>query len=265
MLKTKNGWSIVYDRAIRKDGSLFFPERHSIDILEQKRREMGSYKFSNQMLNEIIPDSEQEFKKAWIQYYDVVPDNVHTFAFIDPAISLESTADFTAVVIVSIDPENNWYVRKAKRFRITATETIELIFEIYDTFKPKRIGVETVAYQQSLMHFLQAEVKRTKTYIPIEGIKRGNDKSKQDRIRGLIPRFEWGSIFLNRGLVDLEDELSKFPRGANDDLIDALEGINTIAFDPQALTRRNNEPAPSDAENYEKHYIQKVLGRHRRS
>lgn len=47
-------------------------------------------------------------------------------------------------------------------------------------------------------------------------------RSKNIRIEGLVPRFEVGTIFMKREMSDLVDELTTFPKGIHDDLIDAL-------------------------------------------
>jgi hypothetical protein len=60
---------------------------------------------------------------------------------------------------------------------------------------------------------LDAEMRKRKTTLPVYAVKRGGDKSKSTRIRGLVPRFEWQRIQIKPGLYDFEDEYMKFPRG----------------------------------------------------
>ena len=124
------------------------------------RSEQGSYIFSNQYLNEIIPLDMQTFRKDWFVHYDAIPKNHLNFAFIDPAISQADTADFTGVVVVSVDQENRWYVRFAKRYKITPTQIINLIFEIHKNFKCAGIGIEEVAFQKALIYMMGDEMKR---------------------------------------------------------------------------------------------------------
>lgn len=256
----KGDWSIVYDKAIRKDGSLFFPERLNAPFLEEQRKVLGSYIFFNQYLNEIIPDGEQDFKKEWLKYYQTLPERRHTFAFIDPAISLSEKADYTALVVVHVDEKNDWYVEVARRDRLTATATVDLFFTVHEIWKPKIIGVEIVAYQQALLHFLDAEMRKRNQIIPVQGLARGPDKTKEMRIRGLIPRFEWNRIFVKQGLTDFEDEFSKFPKAPHDDLLDALSSIEEIVFKPAAKKEITYGPTPQSP-NYERHVINEYIRR----
>jgi phage terminase large subunit-like protein len=258
--KTVDGekWACVYEKAIRDDGSLLFPKKLSQEYLQRQRKAQGSYIFAHQYLNEIIPADDQDFKKEWLVKYEHLPKIKHTFAFVDPAISLEDVADYTAFVVVDVDTDNQWYLKVAKRVRITATQTIKLIFDLQAMFKCQRIGVEAVAYQMALMHFLDSEMRKRRVTLPVQAIKRGPDKSKLTRIRSLVPRFEWGRILIKDGLYDFEDEYLKFPRGTYVDILDALASIEEIAYPPEKPKELDIEPAPNSPD-YEKWYIRKRL------
>lgn len=260
MYESTDHWSIVYHKAIQDDGTLLFPERLTQAFLDRARRTMGSYIFANQYQNEIIPEGEQKFKKGWIRYFNSIPDKCLTFCFIDPAISKADTADFTGVVIISADTEQNWYVRYANRTRMSPSAIIETCFRIHEQFNTAIIGIEDVAFQKAIVHFAFEEMKRRGKQIPIMGVKTSNDKSKETRILSLVPRFEWGNIFLAQGLHDLELELAQFPRGAHDDLIDALSSINSIVHYP-SKDKPKNEPLHPQDPGYEKQYISNLYKR----
>lgn len=257
--KTVDGekWAIGYDKARREDGSLLFPKRLTNEFLDRQRRTQGSYIFAFQYQNEIVPAEDQDFKKEWLVYYDKLPEIKTTFAMIDPAISLDQEACYTAFVVVDVDLENTWYLKAARRVRITATQTIKLMFDIQRVYKCNVIGVETVAYQMALMHFLDQEMRKTGQLIPIHGIKRGPDKSKNTRIRSLVPRFEWQRILIKPGLNDFEDEFLKFPRGSYVDILDALASIGEIAYPPAKERIPERELSPNHPD-YEKQYIRRL-------
>lgn len=262
-------WSIVYEGAYREDGTLFFPEKLNQEALDQLRRSQGVYKFASQYLNQVLPDDEQDFKQAWIKNYDQLPNNVYTFVFVDPAISLNDGADRTATVVVSVDSDQNWYVRHASAQRITATDTVRHLFKVFDEYRPAIVGVEDVAYQKALLHFAHEEMQRRNKIIPIKGIRRSNIKtdgskfannSKPFRIRSLVPRFEFGKIFLNQGLDDLLLEYKAFPRGAHDDILDALASIEEIVFYPDKPKDVKRALQPNDP-GYERGYIETLKKR----
>lgn len=259
-------WGIVYEGAYEDDGSLYFPERLSEEHLQTLRKSMGLYRFSNQYLNQTIPDEEQDFKAAWWKTYVTLPQDVYTFAFIDPAISLNDGADFTATILVHVDWEKNWYVSMATRQRITATQTLEHIFKLYTVHRPSIIGIEDVAYQKALLHFVTDEMHRRGQILPIKGVRRSNitshgdkksNNSKPFRIRALVPRFEYGKIFIGQGLDDLLLEYKAFPRGSHDDLLDALASIEEIVYYPDPPRGEEDVTNPADPR-YERQYIKRL-------
>lgn len=258
--KTVDGeqWAVAYDKAIRDDGSLLFPKKLTHEYLARQRKAQGSYIFAHQYQNEIIPGDDQDFKKEWLVHYKELPQVKHTFAFIDPAISLDQAACFTAFCVVDVDVDNIWYLKAARRVRITATQTIKLMFDLHEIYKCTRIGVEGVAYQMSLMHFLSDEMRKRKITIPVHAVMRGPDKSKSMRIRSLVPRFEWQRILIKPGLTDFEDEYMKFPRGTFVDILDALSSIEEIAYPPEHRKEKEREPARNSPD-YEKWYIRNRL------
>lgn len=252
-------WSVVYKGCYNDDGSLFFPQRLSQSFLEHQKRTLGSYLFANQYLNEIIPADKQSFKREWFKYYDKLPAKRTTFIFVDPALSEADTSDFTGIVVVHLDPSGNWYVELAQRYRVNPTELIDLVFRLNKEFKPNGIGIETIAFQKALIYFMAEEMRRRNEVIPIKDIKYPGQNSKQTRILSLVPRFEFGRVYFNRGLTDLELELLQFPRGSHDDLIDALNSIDYLAFAPDDKEEQMAKPHSPSHPEYEKWYRQNLL------
>ena len=250
-------WGIFYEKATRDDGTLFFPERLSQQFLESQRRILGSYIFANQYQNEIIPLEDRVLKPEWIRYYSAIPERVTTFAFIDPAISQADTADFTGVTIVHCDVNGTWFVRLAQRKKLTPTQIVSLVFSLHDEFHCNAIGIEDVAYQKALLYMIQEESLRRNKFPPVKGIHPGTDKTKETRIMGLVPRFEWGRILVNQGQDDFEKEYLEFPRSSHDDILDSLSQIEQIAFYPEREAPDDSEPAPNHPQ-YESWYRRKL-------
>lgn len=251
-------WRTVYKRAINEDGTLLFPERLSQEFLDNALRSMGSWLFANQYLNEIIPPGEQPFKTEWFLKAPIPDGPLHTFAFIDPALSEQEGSDYTGLVVVSVDREQNWYIRAAKRYRVTPTELVDMCFRVADEFKLMCLGVEDVAYQKALIYMLAEEMRRRGKIIPVKGINPGTDRSKEMRIMSLVPRFEWSRVFMTAPCPDLELELAQFPRGKHDDLADALSSIEEIVYYPAKERIRPLQPHPGQKD-YEKQRIQKLI------
>jgi predicted phage terminase large subunit-like protein len=260
MEPTESNWDFVEEKAIRDDGTLLFPERLTHEFLAQARRTMGSYLFANQYQNEVIPEGEKKFKPQWIRLFTHLPERLLTFAFIDPAIGQEKIHDYTALVVVSVDMERNWYVRHASRQRITPSQIIEMCFDVNARWSPSVIGIEAVAFQRALAIFAAEEARKRGINLPVHPVTRSSDKSKEMRILSLVPRFEWGSLYLAGNQHDLELELGQFPRGQHDDILDALASIADIVHYPAPLRKRNEAPAPNSP-HYEEWYRRNLYRR----
>ena len=249
-------WDVVYKRAYNDDGSLFFPEKLNKEYLENQKRTQGSYIFSNQYLNEIIPSDLQTFKRSWFKYYNELPNQFYTFATIDPASAQSDSSDYTGVCVVSVDSDQNWYIRHAAQYKLNPTQIIEMLFRLHKHYDLQGIGFEKVAFQNVILHFLGEEMKKRVQFLPIKGLNPPNTKTKEMRILSMVPRFEWGNVYLAKGLTDFENQLLSFPRGAHDDIIDACQYIEMLAFYP-AKTLEEKKPAPNSPD-YEKWYIEQL-------
>lgn len=247
-------WTVVYKKAIDENGELFFPERLTREFLEEQKKRLGSYIFCNQYLNEIIPLEDRVLKPEWLRYYKTIPDKVTTFAFIDPAISEADTADFTGYTVVHCDVNQNWYVQMANRRKLTPTQIVELVFNLYDEFRCDVIGIESVAYQKALLYMVHEESLRRGKPVPVKDVHPGTTRTKETRILGLVPRFEWGRILINQGLHDFEKEYLQFPRASHDDILDSLSQIEQIAYYPAAERKQNVDLSPNHPD-YERQYI----------
>lgn len=248
-------WAVVYEKAIRDDGSLLFPEKLTREFLETQKRKLGSYAFANQYQNEIIPTELQTFKKHWFKYYKEIPQRVFNFAMIDPAIGQKKTSDFTGIVVIAVDTDTNWYVRHARRERLTPSGIVDLCFRIQNEYGCLGIGVEAVAYQEALIYMLAEETRRRQVMLPLKAIRPSTDRTKEARIRSLVPRYEWGRVFHAQGLYDLETELLQFPRSSHDDISDALSSIEELVTYPEREKIEDVRPhSPADPR-YEQWYI----------
>jgi predicted phage terminase large subunit-like protein len=247
----------IADKMIRK-GKRFIKERDKVlDIIEEGMEEVfaletgtGNYiawgyasSNSAQYLNNPVPDESATFKKGWFQRFDIEDirgKEMTKVLTIDPAISLDKEADYTAMVVSGIDVFGNIFILDIVRGHYTPNQIINKIFELNSMWSPKEIGIETVAFQKALAYTLREEMKNTHKMVPIRELKT-QDRSKDQRIKGLQPSYENGKIFHRNGhplTVYLEDELMKFPRGRNDDIIDAESYMLDLLFPPRQKTHR---------------------------
>jgi len=234
-----------------------FPQKFNREVLQELKRDKGPYEFSTQYMNDPVPEEDAKFKRNWFQL--VLEDemrwrNINYFITVDPAIGETKDSDRTAIVVVGVDEFNNWFVRDLIVDRMLPNVIINHIFDLFEIYHPVKVGLEMVAYQKSLQYALYDEMRRRNIFLPVVELKA--NKSKRERIEGLIPRYAAGTIFHLQTCPEremMEEELLWYPRGKHDDCIDALAYMLQIAR--SSRKRETKRAAFRDEEGHRRRYL----------
>ena len=204
----------------RVKGDPLWPAKYDLEALEDKRKTMGPRDWSSLYQQDPVTEEGREFKQEWLQYWETLPKQLNYVTTVDLAISQRSSADDSVVMTTAIDRNDRIYVIEYKNWKADPSEVIEEIYRQNQEYR-SRVAVEAVGYQQALMHFLQLEGRKRGKYLHVEQIQ--TRSNKEAKIRGLIPYYANKLIYhpLNR-CQDLEEQLSRFPSGRHDDVIDAF-------------------------------------------
>lgn len=209
----------------------------SRESLDEKRRYMGSYTFSSQMLLNPVADSSQGFKEEWIRYYDFrSAHNLNVYVVVDPANAQKKSSDYTVMCVIGLGPDNNFYLLEMIRDKLNLTQRANAIFRLHRAWKPLGIGYEQYGLNIDLSHF-QEKMNLENYHFHITPL--GGKSSKEDRIRRLIPRFEEGRFYIpaqmhytdyegkTRDLINIfiNQEYKAFPVSEHDDMLDAMARI----------------------------------------
>ena len=244
----REDFNIIIRKAIKDDGTAFFPERLPLPILKSIKEKQGSAHFSKQYQNEPIDDETATFKhrdfhrKKWSEVKDIP---INWGIAIDPSEKGEYS-DFAALVVGGMDYQRNLYIRHITRAKMTYSEIINECFKLYTEFLPRQMVIETVFQQKTIMHEMINEQKRRGTWLPLHEITK-RDKSKEERIKALAPFYEFGHIFHVAecpSLDEYEYELLKFPYGKHDDIIDAAATLLEFLSPPNPRARQMRDSDP---------------------
>lgn len=225
--------------------SLLWPERWSYDLLKQKYDEMkmeglGNNKFSQEFLNQALAEESRPFKWEWLQKTfserDVQYKTFNRCAVIDTAESKNQGADDSFLTVVDWDVENNWFIQEARGRKVNAPELIDWIFEIWETWKPQKIGIEKKAFEDQVKPYLRLKSEQLGVYPIVVELEHGG-RRKEDRVVGALQgRFESGKIYFKEAPTDdtprLRGQLHDFPKGRNDDGPDSLAYHASIGSRP---------------------------------
>lgn len=250
--------------AYQRDGSSIWPSRWSLEQLSERKAMMGSWLFGREYLLSRLSPETAPLKKAHLKYYSALPSEpISYFMAVDPALSTEETADWTAIVIGAVTSDNCLYLTEIVKAHISALTQIKEIIRLYLKWKPELIGLETVAFQKVIKEWLYEECRQRcvtcgrqesgweqdTTHKHIKGlslpVKELNHaaKHKNTRIMGLQPRIEAGRLFIRAGMTDVENQVENFrlETEGEDDVLDAVASLEEIISCP---VLREAKPLP---------------------
>ena len=214
----------VYDKACYNDDGTPVYKRFSRKRLDSIKIGMGTYMFSMLYLNRPLAKEFMSFNPDWYRYYEEeeLPEEGTTIVTVDPADppTGKKSQDYSAIVSVK-HTKKGLYIRRYRRERVSGKRLIDDAFKVADADGAIKIRIETNRYAHLEAAFREAMAMQGKHYI-IEAVK-AKTIAKEARIKDrLSPLFENGVVYMKRGMRELEEELTTFPYGKHDDLIDAL-------------------------------------------
>ena len=205
-----------------------------------KRQEQGPYTYASQILLNPKADATQGFKREWLRSYSkmepVATARMNKYLLVDAASSKKKGSDYTAMMVVGLGSDGNYYVLDMVRDRLNLAERLDRLFTLHRKWKPKQVRYERYGMMADIEAIKARQESETYRFdvTEVAGV-----TSKQDRIRRLIPMFEQGKVYLPKTLhvtdwqkntVDLvhsfiEEEYYPFPVGLHEDMLDALARI----------------------------------------
>ena len=241
-----------WPRQQRGDGKYFGFDRR---ILSQKRgKYLDRTQFYAQYYNNpnnpdgtgIDVDKFQYYDKKFLTrtnglwYYK--GSRLNVFAAIDFAFSLSKRADSTALVVIGITSEGNYYVLDIERFKSEKIrDYYDSILRMHVKWDFRKLRAEVTAAQKAIVTELKS------SYIRPNGLALSIDEhnptrhsgSKEERMRAILePRYDNLSMWHYQGgnCQILEDELSQ-EHPPHDDVKDALACAIEIAVPPSRTSR----------------------------
>lgn len=207
-------------------------------VLARKRRVQGPYTFGCQMLLNPTADASMGFRAEWMRYWPGGNfSNLTRYIVVDPASQRKKDSDYTAMWVIGIGADGNWYQLDMVRDRLNLVDRCRALMRLHRKWKPRRVGYEQYGLQADIEHieFVQAQENYR---FPIT--KLGGQMPKDDRIKRLTPIFEQGRFHLIQGgiliknwegvMVDvnrqfIEEEYTAYPVSEYKDMLDSLSRL----------------------------------------
>lgn len=234
-----------------KEGELLFPARFTPEVLSNARSLLGDYSYAGQYLQEPVPIGGGLIKIEWIQFYaqgSIKPKTMNLVILVDPAggddverQKKDKSSDWTAMMVVGLGTDNNYYLLDIIRDRLNPTERIDILFALHRkwnalTGKSPKVGYEKYS-MQSDTHYIDKKKKEDAYHFPLIVV--SGPKSKTSRVSRLVPDMQNGRWYFPSGLkyIDgegrgwdlvqelLNTEIKTFPMSKYDDMLDALSRV----------------------------------------
>lgn len=212
-----------------------------LEEIEEARKTLSSFVFKQEFEANFNNAGQEIFKEEWLkkgkepQYGSyVIAIDLAGFEEVgkNPGAS-KSRLDESAIAIVKITDEGDWWVKEIQHGRWDIKETAAKILLAIKDHQPLAVGIERGALKNAVLPFLNDLMRKNNTYAHISDLTHGN-KRKQDRIAwALQGRLEHGRIYFNEDEDWREawDQISMFPTaGLHDDLVDALSYVDQLAI-----------------------------------
>jgi predicted phage terminase large subunit-like protein len=190
-----------------------WPEKWSLDYLLSVAHTRS---FAKNMQNSPAA-ADSDFWTSDDFTYRQVDTLTHQVLSIDPAVKSTITNDFTGIAVIGYSSiEKMAVVRHVRALRIPPGEQLrELVIRTLEEF-PDVAGILVESNQggdawRSILHHMPVPVKLIHQHEP-----------KQVRAARLLAHYQRGRVVHERPMPALESQMLNFPRGANDDLVDAV-------------------------------------------
>ena len=170
-------------------------------------------------------------------YWFYKGSRLNLVAAIDFAFSTTKRADYTAIVVIGVDSENNVYVLDIDRFKTDKiSDYYKHLMVLLNRWSFKKLRAECTAAQSAIVQELKnMYLKPNGISLKVEEFRPNRyTGSKEERMAAILePRYDNLQVFHRRGgsWQELEDELvSSNP--PHDDIKDALASAMEIAIKP---------------------------------
>ena len=218
-----------------KDNPLIDPKE-----IESAKKTLSTFAFKQEYMASFDNAGSDVFKEDWIKYGEE-PDYGSYFVAVDlagfeevakQAANSKKRLDETAIAIVKVTDEGQWFVKEIQHGRWDIRETAAKILIAMRDYRPLSVGIERGSLKNAVLPYLSDLMRKNTVYSHIIDLTHGNRKKADRIIWSLQGRFEHGRIILNRDedWTEFLDQLLMFPAiGVHDDLPDALSYIDQLA------------------------------------
>lgn len=173
---------------------------------------------------QIVSGEDTVFDVSRLQYWQVLPEDMVVVLSIDPASSDSKDADFNVVMAVGFHGADVYVLDYYAERGVMPDAVAARFFEFVWRFRPRKAAVESISYQRVLKWYLEQEMLKRRTFVPIDAVQ--DRRKKSDRIiQALAGALHMGCLYVKPSHTDLIEQMQNYnplDDSEHDDILDAL-------------------------------------------
>lgn len=236
----------IWPRTVREDGKAF---GYDVRVLSRIKGEyVDRVQFYAQYYNDPNDPGSDRISREKFQYYNpralkkegsrwfYAGRKLNVYAAVDFAFSLSKAADFTAIVVIGVDCDNNVYILDIDRFKSDKTiDYFKHIKDLHSKWRFNKLRAEVTVAQKVIVNGIKDYVKKDGLTLSVEEYRPSKTEgSKEERIAASLEhRYDNLEVWhLEGGWTNVLEEELVLARPPHDDIKDALASALGIATAP---------------------------------
>lgn len=239
ILESDNGWEKRIYRAYHdkdeRPGKELWASLWSHNRLQQRKREIGSWAFSSEYLNDPTSSDTTSIPSHMIRRWKELPQQLSCVISVDPAYSEEEKADWKCASLIGIDQNMNRYLIHYIRTHSPQGEFIDATLNLWMSNRNTitSLGIPSAGIESEIFRSFVQKANDRKIYPPFAELKNtfvtGAGVAKRGKasriIASLQPLFEQGKYYIGESHQEAYEELVSLNPQLDqrwDDLIDTM-------------------------------------------
>jgi phage terminase large subunit-like protein len=265
LLAVDNGWEKrkyqAYKDGRQEKGFELWEGMWSHEKLQVRKREIGSWAFAAEYMNDPTSDETSPIKETQIRYWKDMPLQYSCVISVDPAYSEDEKADYKVASLVAIDQNANRYLVSYVRTHSPTGEFQDAILNLWQQNKNTitAVGIPNSGVEKSFFESFGKRCDERKIYPPVVELKNTftnsqtnvSSRNKKSRIvASLQGLFEQGKYFIRPEHLEARDELLTIGSSRWDDIVDSMayaEQILSPVFYDMPKNTNNNQAKKVDS------------------
>ena len=252
-VKDAPDWKVIWKAIVDENGDSIWQEMYPLHKIQQIRagfEHMGNLSgFFQEYMNQPQSPDDAPFKpdymktwtgelefdadaKRWWLEFDDKKRILTVFMGVDLASATNQRADYTVIATIGKDAWGNEYLLDLSRTKSNPAKHPDMIIDCFKKWKHQGVYIESIAYQESCRATVRAKMAELKLFMPGIEKKITHRTAKSERLISLVPVFAQHKFFFRPSDLEAQREFLSFPRGRNDDIMDAVWLASHFGYKP---------------------------------